>query len=184
MKSTRQLLDLDQRLWRGNNTRTRLDDATLARDIAEDSIPGLTSKPRIFDAAIGAGAVHGKAIRAKTLAAAGAKPQRPLWAGAGSTDSSAPDTRSARALAARDTIGTSSEMSLQAVANRGRLHGVVPAVGRGADAMPHQIGRAGVAVQALAAQRQQVKAQGFVKPQPPWLPRIAEASAAAASART
>ena len=122
MKSTRQLLDLDQRLWRGNNTRTRLDDATLARDIAEDSIPGLTSKPRIFDAAIGAGAVHGKAIRAKTLAAAGAK--------------------------------------------------------------PHQIRRAGVAVQALAAQRQQVKAQGFVKPQPPWLPRIAEASAAAASART
>jgi transaldolase len=68
MKATRQLHDLGQSLWLDNITRTLLDDGTLARYIAEDSITGLTSNPSIFDAAIGDGAAYDADIRAKTLA--------------------------------------------------------------------------------------------------------------------
>ncbi|MEO7072988.1 MAG: transaldolase [Rhodanobacter sp.] len=55
MKTTRQLHELGQSLWLDNITRGLLDDGTLARYIAEDSITGLTSNPSIFDKAIGAG---------------------------------------------------------------------------------------------------------------------------------
>ncbi len=68
MKATKQLHDLGQSLWLDNITRTLLDDGTLARYIAEDSITGLTSNPSIFDAAIGAGDTYDAAIRARTLA--------------------------------------------------------------------------------------------------------------------
>lgn len=68
MKPTTQLHDLGQSLWLDNITRTLLDDGTLARYIAEDSITGLTSNPSIFDAAIGDGDAYDAAIRAKTLA--------------------------------------------------------------------------------------------------------------------
>ncbi len=68
MKATRQLHDLGQSLWLDNITRTLLDDGTLARYIAEDSITGLTSNPSIFDAAIGQGDAYDAGIHAKTLA--------------------------------------------------------------------------------------------------------------------
>jgi len=68
MKATRQLHDLGQSLWLDNITRTLLDDGTLARYIAEDSITGLTSNPSIFDAAIGEGDAYDAGIHAKTLA--------------------------------------------------------------------------------------------------------------------
>jgi transaldolase len=67
MKPTAQLHDLGQSLWLDNITRTLLDDGTLARYIAEDSVTGLTSNPSIFDAAIGDGDAYDEAIRAKTL---------------------------------------------------------------------------------------------------------------------
>ncbi|MFC5438249.1 transaldolase [Rhodanobacter umsongensis] len=68
MKATRQLHDLGQSLWLDNITRSLLDDGTLARYIAEDSITGLTSNPSIFDAAIGDGDAYDAGIHAKTLA--------------------------------------------------------------------------------------------------------------------
>ncbi|MHB1272434.1 MAG: transaldolase [Rhodanobacter sp.] len=68
MKATRQLHDLGQSLWLDNITRSLLDDGTLARYIAGDSITGLTSNPSIFDAAIGGGDAYDAAIHAKTLA--------------------------------------------------------------------------------------------------------------------
>ena len=55
MKTSRQLHELGQSLWLDNITRTLLDDGTLARYIAEESITGLTSNPSIFDGAIGEG---------------------------------------------------------------------------------------------------------------------------------
>jgi transaldolase len=67
MKPTRQLHDLGQSLWLDNIKRTLLDDGTLARYIAENSITGLTSNPSVFDAVIG-GAAYDSAIHAKTLA--------------------------------------------------------------------------------------------------------------------
>jgi transaldolase len=63
MKTTRQLHDLGQSLWLDNITRTLLDDGTLARYIADESITGLTSNPSIFDAAIGEGHAYDDAIR-------------------------------------------------------------------------------------------------------------------------
>ena len=71
MKPTRQLHELGQSLWLDNITRTLLDDGTLARYIAEESITGLTSNPSIFDAAIGGGATYDAAIHAKALAGLG-----------------------------------------------------------------------------------------------------------------
>ncbi|MEO9216649.1 MAG: transaldolase [Rhodanobacter sp.] len=68
MKATRQLHDLGQSLWLDNITRTLLDDGTLARYIAEDSVTGLTSNPSIFDAAIGDGDAYDADVHAKTLA--------------------------------------------------------------------------------------------------------------------
>jgi transaldolase len=68
MNTTRQLHDLGQSLWLDNITRKLLDDGTLARYIAEDSITGLTSNPSIFDAAIGDGDAYDDGIRAKTRA--------------------------------------------------------------------------------------------------------------------
>ena len=66
--ATRQLQALGQSLWLDNITRTLLDDGSLARYIAQDSITGLTSNPSIFDAAIGDGAAYDAGIRAKTQA--------------------------------------------------------------------------------------------------------------------
>jgi transaldolase len=71
MKATRQLHELGQSLWLDNITRTLLDDGTLARYIAEDSVTGLTSNPSIFDAAIGGGDAYDAGIHAKTLAGLG-----------------------------------------------------------------------------------------------------------------
>ncbi|MEO6950789.1 MAG: transaldolase [Polyangia bacterium] len=68
MKATRELHDLGQSLWLDNITRTLLDDGTLARYIAEDSITGLTSNPSIFDAAISGGDAYDAGIQAKSLA--------------------------------------------------------------------------------------------------------------------
>jgi transaldolase len=68
MKATQQLHDLGQSLWLDNITRTLLDDGTLARYIAEDSVTGLTSNPSIFDAAIGDGDAYDAGVHAKTLA--------------------------------------------------------------------------------------------------------------------
>ena len=68
MKPTRQLHDIGQSLWLDNITRKLLDDGTLARYIAEDSITGLTSNPSNFDAAIGGGEAYDAAIHAKALA--------------------------------------------------------------------------------------------------------------------
>jgi transaldolase len=76
MNPTRQLHDLGQSLWLDNITRTLLDDGTLQRYIAEDSITGLTSNPSIFDAAIGDGDAYDDDIRA---AARGGKPGEALF---------------------------------------------------------------------------------------------------------
>ena len=44
---------LGQSIWLDNITREILDNGTLQRYIAEDSVTGLTSNPTIFDEAIG-----------------------------------------------------------------------------------------------------------------------------------
>ena len=61
--------------------------------------------------------------RWQALQAAGARPQRPLWASTSTKDPSYPDTRYVVDLVAPDVVNTMPEATLQAVAD----HGVVPA---------------------------------------------------------
>ena len=62
MNIPQQLHALGQSLWLDNITRTLLDDGTLARYIADESVTGLTSNPSIFDAAIGDGHAYDEDI--------------------------------------------------------------------------------------------------------------------------
>ncbi|MDE2247209.1 MAG: transaldolase [Pseudomonadota bacterium] len=356
MKATRQLHDLGQSLWLDNITRTLLDDGTLARYIAEDSVTGLTSNPSIFDAAIGSGdaydaAIHAKALaglageklflelaledlrraadlfapvfrrtagvdgwvsmevspllaadsagsiaaarqihaagqrdnlfvkipgtpegipaieeaiflgipvnvtllfscdhylaaaeaymrgierridakldprvgsvaslfisrwdvasnkqlppalhnqlgiavgqqtyrayrrlldspRWQRLAAAGARPQRLLWASTGSKDPNAPDTLYVTALAAPNTVNTLPEKTLQAFADHGKVDGVMAVDGGDVDAVLARIGQAGVDIDALAQQLQRDGAQAFVASWQQLLQRIADKASA------
>ena len=122
--------------------------------------------------------------RWQTLAAAGAKPQRLLWASTGTKDPSAPDTLYVSALAAPDTIDTIPEKTLHAFADHGQLQGVMPADGGDAEAVLAQISRAGLDIEALAAKLQQEGAQSFVKSWQQLLHRIAEKSGARQPSRT
>ncbi|MFD0890982.1 transaldolase family protein, partial [Streptosporangium algeriense] len=57
------------------------------------------------------------------LSAAGARPQRPLWASTGTKDPSYPDTLYVDELVTRDTVNTMPEKTLNAVADHGRVTG-------------------------------------------------------------
>ena len=61
--------------------------------------------------------------RWKALAAAGARPQRLLWASTGVKDKAFSDTRYVTDLVAPDTVNTMPEATLQAVADHGKIHG-------------------------------------------------------------
>src|SRR5690606_24278992 len=71
--------------------------------------------------------------RWRKLAAAGAPPQRLLWASTGTKDPNASDTLYVTALAAPDTINTIPEKTLHAFADHGQLEGVMPADGGDAE---------------------------------------------------
>jgi transaldolase len=101
--------------------------------------------------------------RWKKLAAAGALPQRLLWASTGTKDPSAPDTLYISAFAAPDTIDTMPEKTLHAFADHGQLHGVMATDGGDADDTLAQISKAGVDIDALAKKLQEDGAQAFVK---------------------
>ncbi len=55
------------------------------------------------------------------LAAAGARPQRPLWASTSVKDPAYPDTRYVTGLVAPDVVNTMPEATLRAVANHGEI---------------------------------------------------------------
>src|SRR4029079_17492652 len=65
----------------------------------------------------------------RKLAAAGAHPQRLLWASTGTKDADASDTLYVEALAAPDTINTIPDKTLLAFADHGRVSGVLPSDG-------------------------------------------------------
>jgi transaldolase len=82
-------------------------------------------------------------------AAAGARPQRLLWASTGSKDAEASDTLYIEALAAPDTINTMPDKTL-AFADHGELRGELPEDGGDAEATLAEFARAGVDDAALA----------------------------------
>ena len=112
--------------------------------------------------------------RWQKLAAAGAMPQRLLWASTGTKDPSVVDTLYVSALAAPGTIDTMPEKTLNAFAEHGQLHGVMATDGGDADAVLAQIAAAGVDVDALAATLQHDGAQAFVTSWQQLLQRIAD----------
>jgi transaldolase len=113
-------------------------------------------------------------VRWKALEAAGAKPQRLLWASTGTKDPSASDTLYVEALAAPDTIDTIPEKTLRAFADHGRVDGVMAADGGDAEQTLQRYADAGIDTEALAMRLQQEGAASFVKSWQQLLQRIGD----------
>ena len=120
--------------------------------------------------------------RWRTLAAAGARPQRLLWASTGTKDPKASETLYVEALAAPDTIATIPEKTLHAFAEHGELKGAMAEDGGDAEAVVAGFTRAGIDVDALAKQLQRDGATTFVKSWQELLQRIDKKSAVLAGA--
>jgi transaldolase len=100
--------------------------------------------------------------RWQKLAAAGARPQRLLLASTGTKDPQAPDTLYIGALAAPDTVNTMPEETLLAFADHGTVEGVMPPDGGTCEQTLAEFTRAGIDLDALAAQLQTDGAEAFV----------------------
>src|ERR1700682_3166571 len=94
---------------------------------------------------------------------AGARPQRLLWASTGSKDPKASDVLYVKALAAPFTVNTMPEATLKALADHGQLGDILPADGGDCEDVLARFVKAGVDVDALAAQLQDEGAKSFVK---------------------
>ena len=101
--------------------------------------------------------------RWRKLAAAGALPQRLLWASTSTKDPDAPDTLYVEALAAPDTIDTMPDKTLAAFADHGKVDRVMAADGGDAEARLARYAQAGIDVDALATRLQEEGAASFVK---------------------
>jgi transaldolase len=113
------------------------------------------------------------APRWQKLAAAGAGPQRLLWASTGTKDPDASDTLYIEALAAPDTINTIPDKTLHAFADHGELKGVLPIDGGDAEEVLAEFTRIGVDDAALAAQLQREGTETFDKSWQDLMGRIA-----------
>jgi transaldolase len=94
---------------------------------------------------------------------AGARPQRLLWASTGTKDPKASDVLYIKALAAPFTVNTVPEGTLKALADHGELGTILPADGGDCEEVLAQFAKAGIDVDALAAQLQDEGAKSFVK---------------------
>jgi transaldolase len=101
--------------------------------------------------------------RWQKLAAAGARPQRLLFASTGTKDPQASDVLYIKSLAAPDTINTMPEETLQAFASHGAIGSALPTDGGDAEAVLKQFGPAGVDINKLAADLQKEGAEAFDK---------------------
>lgn len=94
---------------------------------------------------------------------AGAQQQRLLWASTGTKDPKASDILYIKALAAPFTVNTMPEDTLKALADHGEIGPAMAADGGDCEAVLAQFAKAGVNVDALAAQLQDEGAKSFVK---------------------
>ena len=99
--------------------------------------------------------------RWRKLAAAGARPQRLLWASTGTKDPNASDILYIESLTAPDTINTMPEKTLHAFAEHGNPDGALPADGGDAEAVIAEFSRAGIDDGVLAEELQHKGAQAF-----------------------
>jgi transaldolase len=101
--------------------------------------------------------------RWERLAAAGARPQRLLWASTGTKDPNASDTLYVEALAAPATINTMPVKTLLAFADHGQLKDALPTDASDAENVITAFDRAGIDTTALAVQLQREGTQSFDK---------------------
>ena len=121
--------------------------------------------------------------RWRKLAAAGAGPQRLLWASTAIKDPAARDTLYVEALAAPQTITTIPEKTLLAFADHGQPGPTLPGDGGLADAVLEEFKREGVDDEALAAQLQRDGVLVFAKSWGGLLARIREKSLVSATVK-
>src|SRR5262252_7123221 len=93
----------------------------------------------------------------------GGRPQRLLWASTGTKDPQASDILYIKALAAPFTVNTMPEATLKALATHTELGELLPTDGGNCEEVLAQFAKAGVDVDALAAQLQSEGAESFVK---------------------
>src|SRR5208282_1842692 len=93
----------------------------------------------------------------------GARPQRLLWASTGTKDPKASDVLYVKALAAPFTVNTMPDGTLKALADHGETSTILPVDGGDCEEVLSQFAKAGVDVDALAAQLQEEGAVSFVK---------------------
>ena len=101
--------------------------------------------------------------RMRSLVAAGAHPQRLLWASTGTKDPAARDTLYIEALAAPDTINTMPDKTLLAFADHGRIGAPMPVDGGDAETVLAAIAGHGIDLDALATQLQKEGGASFAK---------------------
>jgi transaldolase len=113
---------------------------------------------------------------------AGVRPQRALWASTGTKNPKASDILYVKALAAPYTVNTMPEKTLLAFADHGQVDAPLAIDGGDAEEVIARHTRAGVDVDALAAQLQEEGAKAFAKSWNEMLARIAQKTAAAGKA--
>jgi transaldolase len=101
--------------------------------------------------------------RWQRLAAAGAHPQRLLWASTGTKDPLASETLYVEALAAPDTVNTMPEKTLKAFAKDGHVGAGMPVDGGYAEQTLDEFRREGVDIDALALKLQRDGGESFAK---------------------
>lgn len=92
----------------------------------------------------------------------GARPQRLLWASTGTKDPKASDVLYVKALAAPFTVNTMPEGTLKAFADHGEASAILAAGGGDCEETLAEFAKAGINVDALAAQLQEEGAKSFV----------------------
>jgi transaldolase len=113
---------------------------------------------------------------------AGARPQRLLWASTGTKDPKASDVLYITSLAAPFTVNTMPEATLQAFGDHGDVGAGLPVDGGDCEATFAQFVKAGIDIDALAAQLQDEGAKSFAKSWNELMSVIACKSAALAKA--
>jgi transaldolase len=93
----------------------------------------------------------------------GARPQRMLWASTGTKDPKASDVLYIEALAAPYTVNTIPDATLKAFADHGKVGAIMPADGGDCEEVLAQFAKAGINLDALAAQLQDEGAKSFSK---------------------
>jgi transaldolase len=111
---------------------------------------------------------------------AGARPQRLLWASTGTKDPKASDVLYIKSLAAPFTVNTMPEGTLKALSDHGEIGAILPAHGGDCEEVLAEFSKAGINLDALAAQLQDEGAKSFVKSWDELMTVIASKSAALA----